>query len=219
MPSPKRFCLATIVLFATLAGAQTGKVEPLAGFADSNPSPEMKNALDPKGYRLSLDDGTVVCDLWLRKTIPAQPKHDVPGALYTQIPDSAFIGVISFPQAAADYRGQSIKAGTYALRYALLPNDGNHLGVAPNRDFLLLVPANSDPDPAKIYKFEELVSLSRTAAGTHHPAPLSLVQSDHVVAAAFVRDDEDHWVFSVGLKLSNGDELPMALVLKGTAPQ
>jgi hypothetical protein len=100
-----------------------------------------------------------------------------------------------------------------------MPNDGNHLGVAPNRDFLLLVPADSDVDPGKAYKFEELVNLSRSATTTHHPAPLSLAQADHGVAAAFVKDDEDHWIFSVGVKLASGDELPIALVIKGTAPQ
>jgi len=205
------FCVATAI-------AQTGKVDNLSDFGDARPSAEMKKALDPKGYRLSLDDGTVVCDLWLSKSVPAQPKRDVQGALYTQLADSVFVGLISFPQATTDYRGQSIKAGAYTLRYALLPNDGNHLGVAPNRDFLLLVPLSADADPKHLYKFEELVSLSRNSTTTHHPAPLSLVQADHGITAGFAKD-EDLWVFSVGLKLEGADTLPMALVLKGTAPQ
>ena len=212
------FAISSLVFCAALSIAQTGKVENLSGFGDVSVSPEMKKALDPKGYRLSLDDGTVVCDLWLRSAIPAQPKRNVQGALYSQLPDSVLVGLISFPQATTDYRGQSIKAGTYTLRYALLPNDGNHLGVAPNRDFLLLVPANADSDPARSYKFDELVNLSRTATSTHHPAPLSLVQADHGVTAAFVKE-EDLWIFSVGLKLEGADALPIALVLKGTAAQ
>jgi hypothetical protein len=198
--------------------AQTGKVENLKDFRDAGPSVETKKLLDANGYRLSLDDGTVVCDLWLRKSIPAQPKRDVQGALYTQLADSVFVGLISFPQSTTDYRGQSIKTGTYTLRYALLPNDGNHLGVAPNRDFLLLIPSSADADPNHLYKFDELVSLSRSATTTHHPAPLSLVQADHGVTASFAKD-EDRWVFSVGLKLEGADPLPLALVLKGTAPQ
>jgi len=208
-----------LLLHATLAMAQTGKVENLTTFGDTSVSSEVRKVLNSKGYRLYLDDGTAVCDLWLRKAIPATPKKDTPGAIYTQFPESALVGVISFSQAATDYRGQSIKAGTYTLRYALMPNDGNHLGVAPNRDFLLLVPAGSDSDPDKLYKFEELVNLSRSATTTHHPAPLSLTQADHGLAAAFVKDDEDHWIFSGGVKLAGGDELPMALVIKGTAPQ
>jgi hypothetical protein len=207
-----------LVSCAALVIAQIGKVENLRDFGDAGASAEMKKALDPKGYRLSLDDGTVVCDLWLRKNLPAQPKRDVQGTLYSQLPDSVLVGLVSFPQATTDYRGQSIKAGTYTLRYALLPNDGNHLGVAPNRDFLLLVPAGADPDPTRSYKFDELVNLSRAATTTHHPAPLSLVQADHGVTAAFAKE-EDLWIFSVGLKLGGTDPLPTALVLKGTAPQ
>ena len=211
--------IALVVVCASLAVAQTGKVENLTHVADSDASAAIRKVLDSKGYRLSMDDGTVVCDLWLPKEFPAQPKRTVQGALYTQLPDSAFVGIVSFPQATTDYRGQAIKAGTYTLRYALMPADGNHLGVAPNRDFLLLLPASSDTDPAKIYKFDELVSASRAATGTHHPGPLSLVQAEHTVAPAFVKDDEDHWIFSAGLKLSNGEDLPIALVIKGSAPQ
>ena len=103
----------------------------------------MKKVLDPKGYRVSLDDGSVACEIWLRNKVPAQPKKDSPGALYTQLAESALVGVISFPQPTTDYRGQSIRKGTYTLRYELIPNDGNHLS-RPNRDFVLMVPAASD---------------------------------------------------------------------------
>jgi len=41
-----------------------------------------------------------------------------------------------------------------------MPNDGNHLGAAPNRDFLLVVPAASDGDPSATFKFQELVTMS-----------------------------------------------------------
>ena len=78
------------------------------------------------------------------------------------------MGVIRFSQPAADFRGQRIPAGFYTLRYELIPNDGNHLGVAPN---LLLVPAASDADPKAQFKFEELVALSREATGQNIPDP------------------------------------------------
>ena len=128
------------------------------------------------------------------------------------------MGVIRFLQPAADFRGQRIPAGFYTLRYELIPNDGNHLGVAPNRDFLLLVPAASDADPKAQFKFEELVALSREATGTKHPGPLNLAQADGTVTAAAVsKDDQDHWIFSAPVKLASGDEIPIALVVKGKA--
>jgi hypothetical protein len=67
---------------------------------------------------------------------------------------------------------------------------------------------------------KELVALSREATGTKHPGPLSLAQVDGMVTAAAVsKDDQDHWIFSAPVKLASGDEIPMALVVKGRAQQ
>jgi hypothetical protein len=213
-------CLLFLAIIAVpLSAAQNGKVETLALPTDSSIPEVVKKVLDPKGYRVTLDDGSVACEIWLRKSVPAQAKKDVAGALYSQLSESTLVGVISFPQATTDYRGQPVKPGTYTLRYELIPNDGNHLGVAPNRDFLLLVPAATDADPNAVYKFEELVNLSRKATGTRHPAPLSLVQAEAGTAAAVSKNNEEHWIFSAGMKLASGEDLPFALVVKGTAPQ
>ena len=212
-----------VLLFVSVASlalaTQTGKIEPIGAVTDSRVAEGVKKVLEPKGYRVSLDDGSVVCEIWLRNKIPAQPKKDSPGALYSQLAESALVGVIYFPQATTDYRGQNIPKGAYTLRYELIPNDGNHLGVAPNRDFVLLVPAASDENPDATFKFDELVSLSRKATGTKHPGPLSLAQPESGTAAAVSKDDEDHWIFSAAIKLASGEDLPIALVVKGTAPQ
>jgi len=212
-----------VLLFVSVASlalaTQTGKIEPIGAVTDSRVAEGVKKVLEPKGYRVSLDDGSVVCEIWLRNKIPAQPKKDSPGALYSQLAESALVGVIYFPQATTDYRGQNIPKGAYTLRYELIPNDGNHLGVAPNRDFVLLVPVASDDNPDATFKFDELVSMSRKATGTKHPGPLSLVQPESGTAAAVSKDDEDHWIFSAGVKLASGEDLPIALVVKGTAPQ
>jgi len=212
-----------VLLFVSVASlalaAQTGKIEPIGAVTDSRVAEGVKKVLEPKGYRVSLDDGSVVCEIWLRNKIPAQPKKDSPGGLYSQLAESALVGVISFPQATTDYRGQNIPKGAYTLRYELIPNDGNHLGVAPNRDFVLLVPAASDDNPDATFKFDELVSLSRKATGTKHPGPLSLVQPESGTAAAVSKDDEDHWIFSGAIRLASGEDLPIALIVKGTPPQ
>jgi len=212
-----------VLLFVSVASlalaTQTGKIEPIGAVTDSRVAEGVKKVLEPKGYRVSLDDGSVVCEIWLRNKIPAQPKKDSPGALYSQLAESALVGVIYFPQATTDYRGQNIPKGAYTLRYELIPNDGNHLGVAPNRDFVLLVPAASDDNPDATFKFDELVSLSRKATGTKHPGPLSLVQPESGTAAAVSKDDEDHWIFSAAIRLASGEDLPIALIVKGTAPQ
>jgi hypothetical protein len=100
-----------------------------------------------------------------------------------------------------------------------MPDDGNHLGVAPSRDFLLLVPAAADPGPDTTPKFADLVALSRQASGTKHPAPLSLVPAEAGTAPALTKDDEGHIIFTATVRLISGEDLPIALIVKGTAPQ
>jgi hypothetical protein len=213
----------SIILFCSIVSpcvGQTGKVEALGPLTDASVPETVRQAMDAKGQRVLLDDSSVACEIWLRKSIPAQAKTDAQGALYTQLAEATLIGVLHFPQASTDYRGQAIPAGYYTLRYELLPNDGNHLGAAPNRDFLLLIPAASDPDPNAAFKFQELVNLSRKATGTKHPGPLSLIQPETKgTAAAVSKDDQDHWIFSGGMKLASGEEIPFTLVVKGAAQQ
>ena len=205
-----------VAVLCSLAAAQTGKIESIGPATNSTISDAVKKTLDSKGYRAILDDGSVACEIWLRTSLHAPAKKDVEGAVYP-FSESSLLGVISFPQATTDYRGQAIKGGTYTLRYELIPDDGNHLGVSPNRDFLLLLPAGSDPDPDAVFKFQDLVELSRHATGTRHPGPLSLVQAKSSTPS-IAKDDEDHWVFYAGVKLA-GEDVPVALVVKGTAPQ
>jgi hypothetical protein len=215
------FALFLSLVAASLPGfAQNGKIETLPALADKSVSEPVRQALDAKGYKVLLDDGSDACELWLRKSIPAQAKKETQGIAYPELAESVLVGVLHFSQASTDYRGEAIPAGYYTLRYALLPNDGNHLGAAPNRDFLLLIPADSDSDPSSTPTTQELVSLSRKVTGTKHPGPLSLVQPDSSgTAAAVSKDDQDHWIFSGGLKLGSGEEIPFALVVKGTAQQ
>ena len=212
--------LAVAFTFCVTCGAQTGTVEVLGPPpTDSGLPAAVVQALDSDGHRLKLADGGVICDIWLRKTVPAQTaKKESEGLLYPELSESTLVGVISFPKATTDFRGQPISAGMYTMRYELMPDDGNHLGVAPDRDFLLLVPAAADTDPAAVFKFDELVQMSRKASKSNHPAPMSLAQASGS-ATSLAKDAEDHWVFSSVLKLDSGKDLPFALIVNGTAAQ
>ena len=211
--------ILALIVGSSLCLAQAGKVETLGPLTDSSVPEAVRKVLDNKGYRATLDDGSVACEIWLRQGVPSASSQSAEGALYPQLAESTLVGVISFPKPATDYRGQSIKPGMYTLRYELLPSDGNHLGVAANPDFLLLVPAASDSDPNATYKFGELVDLSRGATGTKHPGPLSMVQPKAGAGPTIFKDDEDHWIFSAAVKMGSGGDLAFALVVKGTAPQ
>jgi len=199
--------------------ADSGKVETIGVFTDSAASDSLKKALEPKGYRVSLADGAVLCEIWLRNGI-ASGKNDAQGAAYTWLTDSALVAVVSFPKSTTDFRRQPLKAGSYTLRYAVHPQDGNHIGISPIRDFLLLVPVAADQNPDAKYKFEELAALSKKASGTNHPAPISLVSPEGINNWPSVIEDEyRHLVFAAKVKSSSGTESPIAFVVKGVVEQ
>jgi hypothetical protein len=199
--------------------ADSGKVESIGAFAESSAPESVKKALEPKGYRVRLADGSILCEIWLRNGV-ASGKNDAQGAVYTSLADSALIAVITFPQQATDFRKQPIKAGSYTLRYAVHPQDGNHLGISPIRDFLLLIPIAADPDPTTKYKFEDLAALSKKTSGTNHPSPMSLVTTDGISSwPSLIEDEYGHLVFAARIKTDAGGELPIAFVVKGVAEQ
>ena len=211
--------MAALLLLSAYGFAQAGKVESSDALNDSSVPEAIRQVLVPKGYRILPDANSPVLEIWYRKQVPAQPKNASSDAIYDWLAESTFLGVIHFSQPWQDYRAQTVPAGFYTLRYALMPNDGNHLGVAPGRDFLLLIPAKADPGPEKILKFHELVAFSRQASGTKHPAPLSLVPPEGGATPATSKDGEGDIVFTTQVHLSSGEEMPLALIVKGTAPQ
>lgn len=210
--------VAVLLMLCPVCTAQSGKVEGIGPLTDSAVSEQVRQSLETKGYRLTLDDSNPCCELWLQKNVPAQTNKNTE-LVYPQFAESTLLGIIHFPHAAADFRGHPIPAGFYTLRYELLPDDGNHLGVAPNRDFVLLIPARSDTDPDARFKYEELVSMSAKTAGTKHPVPLNLTQAEKPSPGTVAKDDHEHWIFSTSLKLASGEDLSFALIVKGTAEQ
>jgi len=211
------FSIVCVLLLSLICSAQGGKVESIGPLNDASVPDPIRQTLDSKGYRLVLDDASAL-ELWLGKSIPSQPRKDSPDVIYTELPESTLVGVLHVLKSGSDFRGQQVPTGFYTLRYELIPNDGNHLGVSPNRDFLLLVPATSDTDPNRVFKFEQLVELSRKATGTRHPGPLSLVQPTGK-EPTLSKNDQEYWIFSAAAKLASGEQLPIALVVKGAAQQ
>jgi hypothetical protein len=107
----------------------------------------------------------------------------------------------------------------------LQPVDGNHQGVSPYRDFLLLVPASLDTGTSPI-AFKELSVLSRKASGTGHPAVWSLLPADGAPAALpGIKhvEDGDLWVlyfqFSLGPEGAAGTPTSIGMVIVGRAPE
>lgn len=215
----KSTALLITIAFISCASAfaDGNKVEAIGAYADPGASDALKKSLESKGWRVSLADGAY-CDIWLRSSVPAG-KTEAPGAVYTWIGESALIGVITFAKATTDFRGQSVKPGSYTMRYAVHPTDGNHMGISPVRDFLVMVPVAMDSNPDAQFKFEELTKMSTKVTGTNHPGVLSLIQPGSASAAPKVEAGENnHIVFSASIKSGSGAQ-PISFVLKGHAEQ
>lgn len=212
------FSIALILFIVGVATANGNKLEPVGSFSDAAASQSLRDSLEPSGHRVILEDGNALCDIWLRKALTVGAKTEVQGAIYTNISESTVIGVISFAKATTDFRGQAIRPGAYTLRYTLHPVDGNHLGISPVRDFLVLTPVADDQNPDAKYKFEEMTKMSTKASGTNHPAVLSLVAAEGGEPKVKA-NDHHHLVFSAKIKNVSSAEMPIAFVVKGIAEQ
>jgi hypothetical protein len=203
-----------LVLLFTVSGAafaQDYKAEP-AGTAPSDLAPAFASLMAPKGYKIS-GPGGVFCEVWFRSALPSGPKRPDDSVAFPTIPYGALIGVIRFPAQGADRRGQQIKPGTYTLRYGNYPVNGDHLGVAPQRDFLVMTPAAEDKDPNATPAHEALMEMSKKASGTPHPAVLSMESAPSGGAAGALTKEGDHdWALTV-----KAGDTTFGLILVGKA--
>ncbi len=168
-----RFFLVTIFLLLFSPVFAEIKVDSIGALAEASVSDPIKGAVEEKGWRVAGDDGKTIAELWLAKKVEASGK-EVMGANYGNIPEGTLFGVIHFPANTSDYRGQAVKAGYYIMRYALILENGAHLGVSPTRDFILLSAPGDDKD-AKAVPPPELIKLSMKASGSGHVSPWSIV--------------------------------------------
>ena len=140
-----------------LAGATVDySVEPLDQPAPSGELSEAVAAqLAPKGFTVKKGKRSL-CEIWPCKTWPVKADFKRSSSLIYPLEFGELIGAVHFARKAGDFRGQDIPKGTYTLRYALQPQDGNHIGTSDTRDFILLVPATEDQEPAPMSKRKDV---------------------------------------------------------------
>ena len=216
----RRSCLVLITSCWLLAGwvapiyAADPAVERIGPLAAASAPDDIKKAVEEKGYRVILDDGWTA-EFWFARPLVTAHK-DAPGALYPDLTNGEFVAVVNYPKGASDYRGQTIPAGYYTLRYQYLPQDANHMGVSPNPDFLLAIPIAADTNPADNLAFRPLVKLSAKTTGTAHPAVIALAPAGDPGAVA---QSEGLTVFSVAVPTSGSSPEKIGIVVKGQATQ
>lgn len=199
----------TLALFALVPGqaaitAATHQESPPAIL-----SPSIREALAAGGVRATIS-GTQL-DFWFVKSLPLQ------GAAlsWTAAEEGMLVGAVQLSSEFRDIRGRLIKPGIYTLRYGLQPQNGDHLGVSPFRDFLLLSPATLDIDVAA-RGHEPTVEMSIKTAGGSHPAVWSIDPPLASGAALTTHSTElGHKALIVEVPVPNTGTLRFGIVLIG----
>lgn len=133
-------------------------------------APPVASALAPDAVTVTTA-GAKLEFWWVRAvTLTAAPAT---APSWADVPAGALVGAFRTSTAITDIRGFTIRPGAYTLRFALQPPNGDHLGISPNREFLLLGPAADDltAGPAG---YDGAVALAKKASHRAHPAAFSI---------------------------------------------
>lgn len=214
------FAAVATLFLATTAVAQDYKAATGSAPVPPEISAPIRALLSPASISVTGPSGPL-CEIWLRAAIPAaaQPTTAL-GVTYGQLVDGSIVGAIHFDSAVKDFRSQTVQPGTYVLRYALQPVDGDHQGVSDYRDFLLLTPAAGDTAAAKLAE-NDLYALSRKASGAGHPSVWSLVPADGAPTSlpGITHDtSDDFWVLYMKAAIGPSPTT-LGLVVVGHAEQ
>ena len=187
--------LCSIVVFATVA-AQS-KVSPLSDKPPAELAPAIGSLLSATGAKVGVGDATL--DIWWVQSIGGD------GSGWSGVESGTLVGAVRVTGPFKEIRGKVVAPGVYTLRYGQQPQNGDHLGISPYRDFLLLSPAAVDKD-SKALGFDGVVALSKQVIGTSHPASLSIDPPEDApgaVLSAYKNDSgHDGVVFEVARKPS-----------------
>ena len=145
--------------------------------ADKEPPKEldasMRAKLQTKAVQL-LEGEKPVYEFWFSAEIPLQSKPAATGKALDALKPATLLGAVAVSRDRRDYRDDDLRAGVYTMRFALQPQDGNHLGTSEFNYFAILTPATIDNKLDGISDYKALVKASSKETSTDHPVILSL---------------------------------------------
>ena len=161
------------LLTAILALSLSQAAGDLTAAAQTDPAPATLAA--PIAARFSSGGSRATANgialtFWWVKDVPLNAGS---GVTWKDVAEGSLVGAVKIERDYRDIRGKIIKPGVYTLRYGIQPENGDHLGVSPYREFLLLSPAAIDKDPAP-HGHDGTVDLSKETIGGSHPAVWSI---------------------------------------------
>jgi hypothetical protein len=144
---------------------------------DKEPPKELdasiRATLQAKAVQL-LNGDKPALEFWFATEVPLTAKPSSAAKALDAVKPATLLGAMVVPQARRDYRDDELAAGAFTMRFALQPQDGNHLGTADYTYFAVLVPAKLDTKPDGITDYKTLVKTSSKGTSTEHPVIFSL---------------------------------------------
>src|SRR5204863_4379259 len=86
----------------------------------------IQKLLQPKAIQLVEGDKPAF-QFWLVNELPLQSKPASPAKALDAVKQPTLLGVVSVGSPQRDYRDDELAVGVYTMRFALQPQDGNHL--------------------------------------------------------------------------------------------
>lgn len=200
------------VLAAILVSTQVTSAQQIAVSAHGDPPPAeiaspLRELLASGGGRAQIGETTLT--FWWVESLA------VSGApAWASVAEGSAVGAVRISTLFRDIRGRTIKPGVYALRYAVQPQDGDHLGVSSFRDYLLLSPAEVDQDPAPA-GHDGAVNMSKKTIGASHPGAWMLNPPTTSDAVHSTGDNDMRLRYAVFEVPTTGGPLRFGLVLIG----
>ncbi len=162
---------SSVILLLAWTGVSLAAFQGIEAHLHTDPVPPafaapVSAALAAGGVRAVVNGVTL--DFWWVRSLDA-------GATpaWAAVEEGALVGAVRLDADFRDIRGRIIKAGVYTLRYGVQPDNGDHLGTSPFRDFLLLIPAALDTSVPPV-GHDGAVDLSKHTIGGSHPAVWSI---------------------------------------------
>ena len=169
--------LMLALCWTTAAAAQSLTVSSASAAPPDAMAPAIAAQLQTSADTVHIGDATL--EFWWVKAV--QVSAEGPG--WSSVESGTLVGAARVTGPFKEIRGKPVKPGAYTLRFGLQPQNGDHLGISANREFLLLSPAEVDRDP-KVLGFDGVVALAKQTIGTSHPASLSLDPPEEATGAA-----------------------------------
>jgi hypothetical protein len=167
----RRAALAGLLIVATAGGAiaaENVSVTIAAADPPADLAGPIRSLLDTQHTVVTRGDSVI--DFWWVRAVALSRGGE---ASWSAVSDGTLVGALRVTGPFTGIRGMVLKPGVYTLRFARQPQDGDHMGVSPYREFLLPCPAAADttPDPLGL---KPTISLAKKSSGESHPSALSI---------------------------------------------